>query len=236
MFLVNSDIKRKYNKPTDIGLEIPHLSLSGIRNLNEFKVSFSMKGQIQIIHVIPILQRQKAMRMLSTYTKIIIVRHPLERLYSAYSSKFVKYKTNEYSNDFQIRYSRQMMAFARKIPRKETPIDGKGLTFNEFLHYLSSHDTSDFQEHWKPMHQICHPCLIQYDYIGKFENIQNDSNEILTHLGIKDPVIRYAKPKPSNTASSLEELKPYFNDSVSEMLYKNFLPDYELFDYNKIYL
>ena len=85
------------------------------------------------------------------------------------------------------------------------------------------------------MHQLCHPCLIDYDYIGKFETIERDSNEILRRLGIDDPVIRYPKQVPSKTPSILKKKKDTLNASVMENLYKNYLPDYQLFEYNKTY-
>ena len=161
----------------------------------------------------------------------MIVRNPLERIFSAYKNKLIK--NRKY---FQRKYGRKMMASVRQIPRNETPEDGSGLTFNEFLYYLSSHETSEFQEHWRPMHQLCHPCLVQYDYIAKFETIEKDSNEILTRLGIDDPVIRYPKQVPSKTTLLLKTLRDSLNASVLENLYKNYLPDFELFEYNKTYL
>ena len=163
----------------------------------------------------------------------MIVRHPLERLLSAYLDKLVKI-TNS-TRHLKWNYGRTMMAFARKIPRDETPLDGIGLTFNEFLYYLSRHKTIEYQEHWRPMHQLCHPCLIQYDFIAKFETIEKDSNEILTRLGIDDPTIRYPKQVPSETASLLKELSNSLNALVMKKLYKKYEPDYKLFEYNKTY-
>ena len=171
------------------------------------------------------------MYMISTYTKIMIVRHPLERLLSAYNNKFCSNTTD--GNAFQKNYARQMIAFARQIPLYEVPEDGKGMTFNEFLYFLSHQKTIHMQEHWRPMHQICFPCLIQYDYIGKFETIEKDSNEILSRLGSS---IKFPSQKRSKTPSKLKILQDSLPDSVSELLYKNYLPDYKLFDYDKSYL
>lgn len=36
--------------------------------------------------------------------------------------------------------------------------------------------------HWQPIHQICNPCLVTYDYITKLETINQDSEYLLEKL------------------------------------------------------
>ena len=33
-----------------------------------------------------------------------------------------------------------------------------------------------------PQNQLCHPCYIHYDFIGRFENLNNDARHVLAKL------------------------------------------------------
>ena len=169
--------------------------------------------------------------ILNEFTKVMFVRHPLERLYSAYNDKFVQNTT--FASLFKKLYARNMISFARNIPLQNVNKEGSGLTFNEFLYFLSQRKNIEtVQEHWRPMYDLCHPCSIEYDFIGKFENIEKDSNEILNHIGALSPVIKFPPQRASSTPKLLEEL----SSNVSTNLYTNYENDFKLFGYQKLYL
>ena len=140
-----------------------------------------------------------------------MARHPLERLLSAYSSKFgfrtgvqtafTKYEPyirrhgdgeNSFSNfvDFLSDiYNISTKFFSHTFHhRKLDPkvIDPK--LYYEFPKKLDEkHNLRKgsryFEQHWAQYSTLCHPCHIDYDYIVKFETMREDAANVLSKLG-----------------------------------------------------
>ena len=123
----------------------------------------------------------------------MVVRHPLDRLASGYKDKLA-------GNNKMFEHS-----LGQKILRMMRPNEsemfiksGKGVTFQEYLTYLVKiHMTN---RHFKNYQDICHPCVIQYDYISKLETYNEDANYIINNhlsgIGAEDTVSRnYTRPR-----------------------------------------
>ncbi|XP_015251942.1 PREDICTED: carbohydrate sulfotransferase 12-like [Cyprinodon variegatus] len=103
---------------------------------------------------------------LMNYTKFMFVRDPFVRLISAYRSKFLYNQKNEY---FYRKYGRIMMKLygnQQKPPQTMKEAEALGLlpTFKNFVQYLVDPQTEKkepFEPHWRQMHRLCHPCLIE---------------------------------------------------------------------------
>ena len=116
---------------------------------------------------------QEAYGKLKTYFKFLIVREPLDRLLSAYRNKFEN-KQNTY---FHEKFGKLIVKRFRKNASNSS---GNDVTFAEFVEYILSPKTKKpLNEHWRPIHELCSPCQIKFDMIGKFETLQHDSNYIL---------------------------------------------------------
>ena len=107
---------------------------------------------------------------LDTYYKFMFVREPLERLWSAYVDKFHLPPAWDLAAQW-IKDNRQW-ADAKS---KEC---GHDMTFIEFLQLAIEASVERRRDvgsdHWVPFHQICHPCAIQYDALGKLETFMED--------------------------------------------------------------
>lgn len=66
-------------------------------------------------------------------------------------------------------------------------------------------------------------CMV--DYVGKFENLQQDFNEILTKIGIKEVEL------PVLNTSVHRFYKEYYNDTTRKMVEDAFKEDIDLFGY-----
>ncbi|XP_054280577.1 carbohydrate sulfotransferase 11-like [Macrosteles quadrilineatus] len=164
--------------------------------------------------------------MLRTYTKFIFVRHPFERLVSAYRNKFEQqYNSSKY---FHNRFGRKIVKIFRNNPSPLSLLNGDDVTFAEFVAYLTSKN-SVFNEHWMPINKLCEPCLVNYDFIGKYETLNVDAQYFLNYVGSD---ILFPRIKPTNTSSlvtkSMSQL-PY-NSIIS--LYKIYYNDFKLFQYS----
>ncbi|XP_066996722.2 carbohydrate sulfotransferase 11 [Anabrus simplex] len=167
--------------------------------------------------------------ILKNFTKFLFVRHPFERLLSAYRNKLEQhYLSSKY---FQSRFGRHIVKHYRKSPTKEALLNGDDVTFFEFVTYLTNPKDVIFNEHWKPIHQLCWPCFIDYDIIGKYETLYEDSEYILNHIG-KSEIIFPRSSKASNTASILKKYFSLLPKLLIKELYSIYFMDFKLFGYS----
>nr|CAD7457429.1 unnamed protein product [Timema tahoe] len=168
--------------------------------------------------------------LLKTYTKFLFVRHPFERLLSAFRNKLEQhYLSSKY---FQSRFGRFIIKHYRVNASNESLLKGDDVKFSEFVAYLID-QKNKFNEHWKPIYDLCHPCLINYDIIGKYETLYEDSDFVLQKAGIENVVFPRA-PKPSSTSFYLKSYFSALSKETIEQLYKIYFLDFKLFDYGTI--
>ena len=55
-------------------------------------------------------------------------------------------------------------------PRDTEEQENNGVTFPEFIHYYTDTESSR-DTHWQQYEKLCHPCSIDYDFIGHFETL-----------------------------------------------------------------
>ncbi|XP_060079762.1 carbohydrate sulfotransferase 11-like [Ylistrum balloti] len=169
---------------------------------------------------------------IKSYRKIIFVREPLERLLSAYRNKFM-----EKSEYFHKRFGRRIVRRYRKNPSASSVELGNDVKFIEFIKYITDSSTimkEGFNEHWAHYSGLCHPCLIQYDYVGKYETIDQDIDQILRDLHIDDAIqfpargATYKRKKTKDTMADFYGKIPPFH---LKLLWKIYVNDYKLFGY-----
>nr|XP_020509235.1 carbohydrate sulfotransferase 8-like [Labrus bergylta] len=171
---------------------------------------------------------------LNTYTKVLFVRDPFERLVSAYRDKFEN--KNDYYHSL---FGRPIISRYRANPSQEALRTGDGVTFREFVHYLLDPQRPVGNDiHWAKMSTLCPPCVIQYDFIGKFENMNSEANFLLRSIGapqnLSYPDYKDRNPEDERTHSSI--MKKYFsqlNATERQGVYDFYRIDYEMFDFPK---
>ncbi|XP_042299363.1 carbohydrate sulfotransferase 9-like isoform X1 [Sceloporus undulatus] len=173
---------------------------------------------------------------LKTYTKVIFVRDPMERLVSAFRDKF------EHPNSYY------HPVFGKAIIKKyrlnadgEALKTGSGVRFKEFVQYLlDSHRPVGMDTHWEQINKLCYPCVIGYDFIGKFETVEEDANYFLRLIGAPEGLTfpnfkdRHSTDKRTNlevVRKHLEEIP----DSERQKMYDFYYLDYLMFNYTVPY-
>ena len=69
------------------------------------------------------------------------------------------------------------------------------------------HENDEFRnEHWQTFDELCHPCGIDYDFIGGFENLEKEVRHILEISGLKQANISLTEIKTSKTSAKI----PFF--------------------------
>ena len=161
-----------------------------------------------------------------------IVRHPFDRLVSAYRDKFEL--ARKYAYVFQ-HYASKILSVSNPDP------SGRGHhlrrpTFSEFVTYLLRTPVAEYNDHWVPYWLHCHLCQLEYDVIGKMETLKEDIDFITERSGLKEVnvTLPWANRKSSSRdrdSVSLEYFKQLSRSQVVQ-LYAIFRPDFEMFGYD----
>lgn len=169
---------------------------------------------------------------LNSYYKFMFVREPFERLLSAYRNKLASAEDEE----FRRLYGRDIIRRYRKRPSVTSLQRGHDVTFEEFVRYLLGLKTArleTFEPHWRPYHQLCHPCHVDYDFIGKYETLDEEVDFVLHRLGISH-IVSFPTKTHSRSRTSKELVAEQFaNISRSDIrrLWEIYSVDFNLFDY-----
>lgn len=218
-----SDQGTPYRDPLDIPREYVHNSSTHL-TFNKFWRRYGKFSR----HLMKI--------KLKKYTKFLFVRDPFVRLISAFRSKF-ELENEEFYQKFAVpmlkRYSNHTSLPASV---SEAFSAGLRLSFANFIQYLLDPHTEQlapFNEHWRQVHRLCHPCQIDYDFVGKLETLDQDAAQLLRLLKV-DKLLQFPPSYRNRTASSWEE--GWFAKiplAWRQQLYKLYEADFVLFGYPK---
>jgi chondroitin 4-sulfotransferase 11 len=179
--------------------------------------------------------------VLANYTKFMIVRDPFERLISAYRNKIKSYKKIPpffqsisriiVNNRFLLEKYVPMKIEVPELLSKENPYD---VEFHQFVQYLlmpnlAKLPNGTYNEHWRPMNELCHPCLINYSILARYETIEEDSNFALDSIGVFD--LKFPEAKNSSTKNYISEYFSKIPSDIIQRLYSFYKLDFELFGY-----
>ncbi|XP_042310404.1 carbohydrate sulfotransferase 8-like [Sceloporus undulatus] len=168
------------------------------------------------IHTTNLLKRlssyspEQQLEFLSTYTKVMFTRHPLERLVSAYRDKLLH--SEPY---YSITVANKIKAFSN---RKNYTTK---VTFQEFVNYVVARNPKDMDIHWQPMFLLCDPCNIHYDILGKLETLARDVDHVLKRIGAPESLHYpnnklYSSEKPTSKDITLNYLKELNFDQLQK--------------------
>ncbi|XP_078062517.1 carbohydrate sulfotransferase 8-like [Mustelus asterias] len=171
---------------------------------------------------------------LRTYTKLLFVREPIERLVSAFRDKFEQ--PNTYYHPV---FGTAIIARYRPNATQEALSTGSGVTFPEFVHYLlDSSRPVGMDIHWEPVSRLCSPCLVHYDFIGHFESLESEADSVLRLIGaprnLTYPRFKDRHSQEERTSSRisrqyLAQLPPGDQRSIFHF----YQSDYTMFNYPK---
>ncbi len=186
----------------------------------------SRKDAIHFVHGRQ-LQQRNGIRRLDTYTeaearyrfenyfKFMAVRHPLDRLVSAWRDK----------KESRITSGKFRHPDAEQLGR-----------FRRFVRQVASGKERNI--HWRSYYTICHPCDIQYDSVIRLETMQQDMPLLLAKLPGPDgkpnvlPTTNQMSPIPPS--AKLRKLSEYYSgvDSVvMRRLQEMYDLDFRLYGY-----
>ena len=165
---------------------------------------------------------------LETYSKYLFVRHPFARLLSAYINKFDNSKNTHYPK--KIGY--EIIKKYRANPSNESSTFGLDVTFEEFIEYLLDlRSDRRIDDHWAPYHTMCQPCVVHYNFIGKYETLDADAREALTRMGAGNITFPKSNESKVRTIDLLPQYLATLTPIQISMLYAKYAIDFAMFDY-----
>ena len=162
--------------------------------------------------------------------KFMFVRHPFERLASAYNDKFVIFKNKPWkyrADGTKVTVEEAYISYIRDYQKKymnmtsvDTCLDDSSLEFKFscFVEYVLDSTRSEEKMtnvlgqnkdiHWWPYTEMCRVCTISYDFIGHIEDLQGDIQMLLAKFPDNKALMElYERKKKTNCTSNCEETR-----------------------------
>jgi hypothetical protein len=143
--------------------------------------------------------RDDIMEILDSYFNFIVVRHPFDRLVSGYKDKLAGV-----NHIFEHSLGSKILGLLRPDEDPAKIKLGKGVTFREFVQYLNIY--GERNQHFRVYQDMCHPCLINYDYVVKLETQGNDADYL-----INEKLSGYGSHRTLNQHSTRGGAADYFS-------------------------
>ena len=165
---------------------------------------------------------------LRTYTKVMVHREPLDRLMSAYTSKFVTAVPGIFRT-----IGEQILRERGGLSEQKIET-GRGVRFDEFASYVAKYAARPSSEnvHWRPASTLCEPCVVHYDFYASTDTLDEDTKYILNAIGAPTDL---RVPHKNPAFSSRPKFRESFRSLSAEVLGKLldlYKLDYLLFNYS----
>ena len=171
---------------------------------------------------------QEIKHRLENYFKFMIVRHPFERLGSAYYDRFRLIQEGNLEHGNAGTYRDYKDEISRKTAN--SGVNSSCIAFDRLVKYITLSDPVEYDEHWSLYDDVCSPCSIKYDYIGKVETMATDAPHIIRRLNITGIQLPSFHVHHKRNSSYLN----YYNSVESGDIYKLmeiYSKDFDLFGY-----
>ena len=143
----------------------------------------------------------------------MFVRHPLHRILSAYRDKFF-FPTGE--NKFI--YNLFADSIKRNYPDTTNitfqPPSKAFVTFKQFMSFVVGNSRHGYwlNDHFAPFYDLCRPCDIKYDFVGKMETMQMDSQFIINKFYKNSTISSLPGMSPTTKLTHGPEVRDMFSN------------------------
>lgn len=149
--------------------------------------------------------------------KFCFVRNPYDRVLSAYLDKIAG----------NTQHKKEILL---ELGRNENALDTK-VSFSQFINVLSKQTIVNMNTHWKPQYYQTFQDYIEYDFIGKFENISEDFEKVGTN--ISPDFHKYYTTEKRHSTNANTKINEYYTDDLKKRVYAIYEKDFEYFGYEE---
>jgi len=149
------------------------------------------------------------------YFHFTFVRNPYDRLLSCYIDKV--YETALYNTITNGEFD----SFLRQYGK----LGWKKMAFGDFVQFVTRVPDRHCNKHFMPQHYLLNLDLL--DFIGHFENLNQDFLYVKKQIGVSDDTPQLQKLN----ASRHGPYQSYYNDKLRKMVARKYARDLEIFNY-----
>ncbi len=181
----------------------------------------------------------KRVQKLKNYGKFIIVRHPLQRILSAYLDKLSSPLLRQLPE-----YDKGMHVFRHDIMKRYHPdkysywVENNhtelSISFQDYIMWLNDFSPMNLtllNEHFSPQYDNSQPCRVRYHFYGNFDNFKEDFTLILNEFKIDASILLELLP-PKKGDSTLRRIDLFWSPLPSELkhkLYSQYKIDFDFY-------
>lgn len=148
--------------------------------------------------------------------KFCFSRNPFTRLLSAYMDKIVTNKPEK---------KPILQALGKDVSNLDQDV-----SFEEFVNIVCNQDIINMNPHWRTQYYQTFQENIDYDFVGKVENLDND---LSTVLSIITPHYQpFLSNERRHATGSKDLLNNYYTPQLIKQVQEKFEKDFDYFDYN----
>ena len=184
-FLVKLTSKAAANEP------VKHIRVHKARILRQYGIRI-------------ISTRAADLRTIKDYRKIVVIRHPLDRLLSAFHDKF---------------FHGEKWAYSSMVRRKLANRNVTGSKLQRFVKAVAMYGLRN--GHWNPYSRLCHFTGVDYDDVIRVETFRHDIQLFLEQIGlnVSDLVSHHVRRESSKVNDLRQDstVKPKYLNDYSEI-------------------
>ena len=159
--------------------------------------------------------KESMLQQITNYKKLMVVRHPLDRLVSVWAHKF---KNNPQLNGtYMMKHRTRLLAQSRPWLSEEEA--GDSVYFQEMIEYILAGNQNN---HWNgPYSQKCNPCIINFDAVVKLETFYTEGTTIINDiLAGKGNLVHTHQTSTSSWSERYIKVLPEYKNISGQMLEK----------------
>jgi len=148
--------------------------------------------------------------------KFCFVRNPYTRLLSAYIDKI---QNNKQEKSYIL----------RDLGKDQTKLN-QDVSFEEFINIICNSKIIHMNSHWRVQYYQTFQNKIEYDFIGKFENLDADIKTALKK--INPDYQRFISDEKRHATNANELLQTYYTPELTRLVQKAYAKDFTHFGYD----
>lgn len=152
--------------------------------------------------------------------RFTVVRDPYDRTLSCYLSKIAVPRMPQ---------RRQIIAALDGGDPQTVEDDGREIDFATFLEVVASQPVRDMDIHWRPQVDQALIGLVKYDFIGRFERLNEALGYVKHRVGSSFDA---RVPRATNATGSADRTKDYYDARTIELVRRIYADDFEAFGYD----
>lgn len=155
--------------------------------------------------------------------RFCFVRNPYDRLVSAYNTQIGNMWNEQYT------WLKEDIRSTFGYPPSQ-PNQSELVSFRDFVRFLKSAPERVWRDgHFNLQTRILMPDLIQYDFVGRFENFAADFSTALKMIGVPPSIIDTAHEIINPTYKV--QLPLVFDQTLADLVYNMYQADFEQYGY-----